>query len=66
MAKESVQLQSTMLRSADYDDESEQMNLHFANGRTYTCERVPRTVFDGLCNASSPGTFFNENIKGVY
>ncbi len=59
-------LRSSALRQVDYDPDSEQMTLHFPNGRSATYSSVPSSVYDGLVNSDSPGTYFNQNIKGNY
>jgi hypothetical protein len=66
MARQSVQLQSSALRSADYDDETQQLDVTFNSGQTYTYERVPAHVFEQLSTASSPGTYFFQNVKGRF
>lgn len=66
MAKQSVQLASTALRSADYDEDTQQLDITFVSGQTYAFERVPPQVFEDLSTASSPGQYFAQNIKGQY
>ena len=59
-------LQSAAITSVTYDTNNEQMDVTFTSGSTYTHERVPRKVFDELSEASSPGRFYNQQIKGQY
>lgn len=66
MAKETAPLQSSVLLLASYDDETQEMDVTFRNGRTYTHPRVPAEVFHQLRDAGSPGQFYNENIRGKY
>lgn len=66
MARQHVMLQSTALASAEYDDETQTLDVTFRNGRSYTFENVPETVFEGLRHAPSPGSYFTSNIKGAY
>lgn len=66
VARYEVQLTSSSLRSADYDEDSEMLNLHFVNGRSYTFFKVPLNIYEGLRDARSPGQYFNQEIKGRY
>jgi KTSC domain len=59
-------LNSTALSSAAYDDESMELEITFASGRTYTFHEVPKNVYDSLVSASSPGSYYNSEIKGIY
>jgi hypothetical protein len=42
------------------------MDLWFQNGRVYTFFSVPKSVYDELLAAGSPGSYYNENIRGRY
>jgi hypothetical protein len=42
------------------------LDLWFQNGRVYTFFGVPRSVYTDLLNASSPGSYYNQNIRGRY
>jgi len=66
MTKITVPLQSTALREASYDDATQTLNIAFTDGRTYTYEGVPDTVFNELRNARSPGSYWHANIKDAY
>ena len=66
MAIQQVQLASTALASASYNDEDETLDITFQNGRSYTYEGVPSEVFEALRDARSPGTYFFQNIKYRY
>ena len=66
MSQTTVQLQSTALRSATYDDEREQLSLTFASGEVFDFEGIPQDVFDGLRNATSPGRYYHQFIKDQY
>lgn len=61
-----IPLQSSSLSQAAYDPETERLDITFINGRTYTHEGVPQSVFDELEDAASPGSFYNQSIKGMY
>lgn len=60
------QLNSSNLRRCSYDIETETLQIQFHSGRVYTYTEVPASVYNGLLMASSPGEYFNNNIKGVY
>lgn len=49
-----------------YDEDTQSMQVEFTNGGTYAYDAVPQEVYDDFLNASSPGTFFANNIKGSY
>lgn len=66
MTTQQVPLQSTFLRTAEYDDETQRLEIVFANGQNYTFERVPQNVFEGLRDAGSAGQYYHANIKGRY
>ena len=42
------------------------MDLWFQNGRVYTFYDVPYSVYQELLAASSPGSYYNQNIRGRY
>ena len=47
-------------------DSSGNMDLWFENGRVYTFYDVPYSVYRELLAASSPGSYYNQNIRGRY
>lgn len=66
MTQLSTRFQSTALSFAEYDTESERLEITFTSGQSYTFERVPMNVFENLRDAGSPGSFYHANIKGRY
>jgi hypothetical protein len=66
MARTMIQLDSGVLHSATYDEDSETLDILFRNGRVYILNRVPKNVFEGLRDAPSPGSYFNSELKGKY
>jgi hypothetical protein len=66
MPKYTAELTSTALSRGTYDTETNELEVTFATGRTYTFENVPEAIWDGLRDASSPGTYFTQQIKGRY
>jgi hypothetical protein len=57
---------SSNLSRCRWDPETEQLQIQFQNGKTYSYDGVPASIYNGLLEAESPGRFFNQNIKGVY
>ena len=50
---------------ADGDDTGS-LDITFASGRSFTYENVPMSVWEGLRDAPSPGSYFHANIKDAY
>jgi hypothetical protein len=59
-------LASSNLSALRYDESTRVLQIRFQSGRTYSYQDVDPTVVDGLKEASSPGAFFNNNIKGIF
>ncbi|MGN6690993.1 MAG: KTSC domain-containing protein [Sphingopyxis sp.] len=57
---------STLIDRAGFDDEAQILCLRFIDTGCYFYFDVPRTVFEALCTATSPGQFFNKHIKGRF
>lgn len=57
-------MQSAMLSACEYDDESNELTVTFANGKDYVYEDVDKGTYDNLINATSAGKYFN-SIKGT-
>ena len=55
---------STAIKRAEYNAGS--MQLWFPNGGPYNFCRVPQSVYTGLLNASSKGTYYNDRIRDRY
>jgi hypothetical protein len=60
------QLKSSAISLCEYDTETQDLTLTFTNGRTYDLSGVPPDLFEGLCNASSAGSYFNTYLRGQY
>jgi hypothetical protein len=65
-ATDFVQLTSSNLARAEYDDYLKLLRITFTSGRAYEYRAVPRPVFDTLKSAPSPGMYFAVSIKKVY
>ena len=57
---------STNLASVEYDKEAQKLYVEFLSGSTYVYFNLDESVYRGLMNAPSKGTYFSQNIKGVY
>ena len=66
MAQHTSNVQSSWLLSASYDDESKSLVIQTRAGKSYTYSNVPMDIYEGLRDASSPGQYWGQNIKGTY
>lgn len=66
MTDYNIELASTALSSASYDDETQDLEITFVSGASYTFPNVPLGVFEGLRDARSPGAYYNQRIKGIF
>lgn len=57
-----VSIQSSNLKNATYNTESEDLTITFNNGSIYVYNKVPWTKFTKFRMAESQGKYFNENI----
>lgn len=57
---------SSSILAATWDDDSHELTIVFARGRSYVYENVPETVWDGFTSAPSAGQYFHQNIREVY
>jgi lysyl-tRNA synthetase class 2 len=57
-----VEIQSSNLKNAVYNTETEDLTVTFNNGSIYEYNKVPWSKFTKLRLAESQGKFFNENI----
>lgn len=61
-----VDIQSSNLKSADYNTETEVLTIVFNSGGVYEYEKVPWMMFTKFRKAQSQGSFFNKNIARAY
>lgn len=59
-------LNSSMITGAAYDEETQTMYIEFADSSRYEYDQVPEDAYEDLCSASSAGSFFHSQIKGLY
>jgi KTSC domain len=58
-----VKVNSSAIRAVDYNPRSLELQVAFTSGRLYTYYGVPPWKYASLINASSVGTYFNDNIR---
>jgi hypothetical protein len=61
-----VEINSSNLKSASFNTESEDLTITFNNGSIYEYNKVPWEVFTKLRLSESQGKFFNQNISKNY
>jgi len=61
-----VNLDSTTLAAATYNDCHGQLQLDFRNGTRYAYSGVGPELFRDLLYAASKGVFFNQHIRGRF
>lgn len=70
MSKAVYTSRSTTIHKADYNDQEKYLDLEFRSGNVYRYYDVPQRlwkVFELYIECEgSPGSFFNEYIKGQY
>jgi len=61
-----IKVNSSAMDAIGYDPSARRMTIRFNQGSSYDFCNVPQSVFDGLLNAYSKGSFYNDNIKDRY
>ena len=54
---------SSTVAAVGYDDATSTLGVTFIKGGVYHYHGVPRTIFEGLLNASSVGGYLDANVK---
>lgn len=57
---------SNSIASCDYNDENNVLTVEFARGKSYQYADVPKSVYEDLKDAESPGKYFQSYIRNVY
>jgi len=57
---------SSNIESIGYDNENQDLHVHFVNGGIYVYHQVPHNIFDEIMNADSKGSYLNREVKGIY
>lgn len=63
---EFTKLTSSNVDSCSYQAETGTLHINFVGGGRYTYSSVPQDIYEGLIQDPSPGSYFSQNIKGVY
>lgn len=63
---EMANVDSSNVAAIGYDMESSTLQVEFNNGTTYQYFDVPESLFEGLRDADSVGSYLASNIKGIY
>ena len=58
--------ESGVVKTADYDEASHILTLHFHKGTSYTYTGVPPETFRDLTQADSAGQFFQKSIRSYF
>jgi hypothetical protein len=61
-----IAVESTTLVAIGYDDALSILQLEFRSGAHYQYFEVPAAVHQGLLNAPSKGSYFNQSIRGHF
>ena len=57
---------STAIRSASYNEDRRELTVAFHSGNTYDLTGIPPNVWKEFTEASSPGAYWHQNLKGAY
>lgn len=57
---------SSLIKSVQWDDDSEQMLVTFNSGAEFVYKDVPYHIYKNFEGATSAGKYFAQNIKGRY
>ena len=63
---EKIDIVSSILKSAYYDNNYNMLSVTFKNGKEYAFYNVPNDIWVGFKNSESKGSFFSRYIKGKY
>jgi hypothetical protein len=66
MVMQSYPVVSSAISALSYDDETEECEIVFKDGRSYILQGLPQIEFERMANAPSPGQYWNMFVKGNY
>ncbi|MFZ2209568.1 MAG: KTSC domain-containing protein [Porticoccaceae bacterium] len=61
-----IRVSSSAIAAIGYDPTTMRMKIRFVQGDTYDFCGVPAHVFNGLLNARSKGSYYNNHIRHRY
>lgn len=59
-------VKSTPIWSIGYDSDFEILEIEFTSGKVYVYREVPKDVWLEFFDSVSKGSFYRENIRGLY
>lgn len=65
-AMDMIRVSSAAITAVGYDPATMRMRIRFVQGETYDFCRVPTQVFQGLLDARSKGSYYNDHIRDRY
>lgn len=65
-APKKIELKSSVLAWAAYDEEAKTLEVEFRSGEVYRYAKVPAEVFQGLMKAESKGRYFSQRIRNRF
>jgi KTSC domain len=66
LTAETKEFSSSLVSSATFDPDSQELTVVTTKGREYTIDGFSPQDWDAFKGAWSPGRFFNERIRGKY
>ena len=64
--KETLIPRSSNIAQVDYDSDAQQMDITFQDGRAWRYNGVPQSVWLGMQNTTSKGSYFYRQVRGRY
>ncbi|MCY0389863.1 KTSC domain-containing protein [Robbsia sp. Bb-Pol-6] len=61
-----VFVRSSAVSAVGYDALSMRMRIRFVEGRSYDFCGVPPSIYQGLLNSFSKGSYYNQHIRDRY
>jgi hypothetical protein len=61
-----ITVSSKAISAIGYDPKTQNLQIKFKQGHTYSFCRVPQHIFDGLLSAGSKGTYYYTHIRDRY
>ena len=66
MGMKLINIDSSMLLAAGYDEKAQEMRVIFKNGDTYRYLNVPKSIYKELLEAESKGAYMKTHVIDVY
>ena len=63
---EMIRVISRAISAIGYEPTTQQMQIKFTQGHSYTYCRVPAAVYEGLMRSGSKGSYYASHIKDRY